>query len=133
MCSSDLAIAGMDAYELSVEPIQQLNTSSFNDVSYDVVIEANETNGEVMVWETTADQNESSVTIETDPSYVEDRATVRIRHPDRESPHDLKYTVDIDLANETVTDVTDWDEIRQESTSVNATRELNTTVVASRP
>ena len=121
------ALTGMDTYELSVEPIQQLNTSASNQVSYDVVVESNETNGGVIIWETTDDQNDGSVTIENDPSYVEDRATVRIRQSEADSSHDLKYTVDVDLANETVTDITDWDEIRQESSSVNVTRELNTT------
>ncbi|WP_254764153.1 hypothetical protein [Natrinema marinum] len=125
------ALDGMDTYKLSVEPIQQLNFSSSNTQSYDVAIESNETNGEMTIVNTTDDHGDGSVTIERSPSYVEDRAVVRVRNPDEDSPHDLRYTVDIDLVNRTVTDITDWNEIRQGSSLTNATYELNTTETAS--
>ncbi|WP_317175827.1 hypothetical protein [Halomontanus rarus] len=115
------ALDEMDTYELSVEPIQRLDTSSFSQESYDVVVESNETNGEVTIGKTTDDHGDGSVTIERNPRYVEDRAVVRIRHSGENPPGDLKYTVDIDLVNETVTDITNWDEIRQESSSANVT------------
>jgi hypothetical protein len=40
-------------------------------------------------------------------SYVEDEAVVWVSPPDREDPW---YSVTVDLANRTVTDITDWND-----------------------
>ena len=126
------SVETMGGYELSVEPIQKLDTSASSQQSYDVVIDGNQTSDEFTIVGTdTDDQEDGAVTIERDPSYVEDRAVVRIRQPGEDERSDLKYTVDVDLANDTVTGITDWEEIRRDSTSINMTGELNMTVTSS--
>ncbi|SFS54206.1 hypothetical protein [Halostagnicola kamekurae] len=110
------ALEEMDRYELSVEPVQKLNLSASSVQSYDTVIGVNETkdttaSSNMTIVNTTDDHSDESVIIGRSPSYVEDRAVVRIRHPGEDSPHDLKYTVDIDLADRTVTDITDWNDV----------------------
>ncbi|ELY63152.1 hypothetical protein [Natrinema versiforme] len=115
----------MDTYELSVEPIRKLSVDAFSQESYDVAGGLNETNNGTVIIGTTDDGGDGSITVERDPSYVQDRANVRIRQPNASDRHELQYTVDIDVANGTVTDITDWDDIRQESPTVTMTGELN--------
>jgi hypothetical protein len=47
------------------------------------------------------------VTVDRSPSYVEDVAVVWVTPPDQEDP---RYSVTVDLTNETVTDITDWND-----------------------
>ncbi|ELZ04848.1 hypothetical protein C481_03677 [Natrialba asiatica DSM 12278] len=127
------ALDGMDEYELSVEPVQQLNASASDQRSFDVVTQPNGTNGELAIRDnTTNDQGDGLVTIERDSNYVEDRAVVHVRQSGATDRHNLKYTVDVDLANSTVTGVTDWENVRQDSATVDVTGKLNTTEIVDR-
>jgi hypothetical protein len=122
------ALSEMDSYELSVDSIQQLNASAFNQVSYDSNM-SHGTSDEITIVETSEEEDNGSITITREPSYVEDRAVVRIRQPDAPQSEDLKYSVDVDLVTGTVTDITDWDAIRQKSSTVTATGKLNVTKI----
>ncbi|WP_254831263.1 hypothetical protein [Haloglomus salinum] len=114
------ALASMGEYELTVEPVRGLNLSASSQRSYDVRIDSNQTSGEFTITDTGTDNREDgSVTVKREPRYVEDQAVVRIRQPRDDGRDSLKYSVSIDLTNGTVTDVTDWDSIRQNSTSTN--------------
>ena len=116
----------MPAYNLSVEPIQQLNATAVDQISLDNADP--DDSGEFTV-ESTGDSDEGSVTIVRDPTYVDGRAVVRVRRPDMTHPADLKYTVDVNLTSETVTDIRDWDAIRREPESTSESRELNGTTI----
>lgn len=120
------ALSEMDSYTISVDPIQQLNASAFNQVSYDSNT-SHETNNGITIIETSEKEDHGSVTITREPNYVEGHAVVRIRQPDAPQSEDLEYSVDVDLVNGTVTDITDWDAIRQKSSTVTATEKLNVT------
>ncbi|MFD1587650.1 hypothetical protein ACFR9U_11695 [Halorientalis brevis] len=121
------------AYELTVKPIQKLNVSSVSQRRYTTVVEINQTGDEFTVRETALERNDSgTVTIERDPTYVEDRASVRIRQPGVDDSRELKYTVTVDLANGSVTDVTDWETTRRNAASATVTRTSNVTDVAIR-
>jgi len=123
----------LGAYELTVQPIQKLNVSSVSQSRYTTVAEINQTGDEFTVRETSLERNDSgTVTIERDPTYVEDRASVRIRQPGVDDSRELKYSVTVDLANGSVTDVTDWDAIRRTAPSATVTRTSNATDVAIR-
>jgi len=122
------ALSEMNSYVLSVEPIQQLNASTFNHISYDSNT-SHETSDGITIIETSEADDDGSVTITREPSYVENRVVVRIRQPDAPQSEDLQYSVDVDLENETVTDITDWNAIRQESSTVTTTNGLNVTTI----
>ncbi|WP_202614421.1 hypothetical protein [Halostella litorea] len=111
-------LAELDGYELAVEPVQRLEADQVS--SYDVTLEAdgNATAGEtdVFVANATAEDRDGTVVVERDPSYAEDRAVVRVQQPDAAEGERLRYSVDVDLANDTVTDVTDWTAVGEEST-----------------
>ena len=49
-----------------------------------------------------------TVTIDRDPKYVEDEAVVRIRDP---ATDEMYYSATVDLENETVTEITEWDTV----------------------
>ncbi|WP_276274111.1 hypothetical protein [Haloarcula litorea] len=115
-----LALDGMDAYELSVEPVYRVNRTASTRRTFEIRTDSNRTDGvfrgEVVDDETgTGDSDGGTVTVERAPDHVDDRAVVRVRDPDRGDRHDLRYTVDVNLANGTVTGITDWAAIRRES------------------
>lgn len=123
-------IESIGEYELVVEPVQQLNLSSNQVGQYNTTITVeNETDGEftIATENTTSESQDESVTLvrKSETSYVEDRATVRIRQPSQSDRDALKYTIDVDLANGTIIDITDWDDMRENSPSVNVTEEMN--------
>ena len=122
------ALSEMDSYTLSVDPIQQLNASAFNQVSYDTNT-SHETSDGITIVKMSEEEESGSVTIEREPNFAEDRATVQIHQPDAPPSDDLKYSVDVDLKNNTVTDMTDWDAIRQEAPTVTATETFNVTAI----
>ncbi|QIB74317.1 hypothetical protein G3I44_08500 [Halogeometricum borinquense] len=107
----------MDEYTLAVDPVQKINASSTSETS-GTISQINgsdtETGSELTVQTGNMSvENESSVVIQRESSYVEDQAVVRVRQPNEPELQELKYSIDIDLANGTVTDITDWDKIRQ--------------------
>ena len=123
------ALAEIDSYTLSVDPIQKLNASAFNQVSYDSNM-SHESGDSITIVETSEEkENSGSVTIEREPNYAEDRATVQICQPDAPPSDDLKYSVDVDLENDTITDITDWEAISQEAPTVTTAETFNVTVV----
>ena len=125
----------MSAYELSVEPVQRINVTGLEQASLDAVNKSDQTD-DVVQYEladngtVTEDQGGGTVTVNREPRYAEDRAVVRIRQPGEDCHHDLKYTINVDLASGTVTGITDWDEIRQSSSPVTMTGTRNTTETA---
>ncbi|WP_121821894.1 hypothetical protein [Halostella salina] len=118
----------LDGYELGVDPVYRVTADRMR--SYNVTIDADGvTNGSgnqtyVFTGNVSAEDRDDAVVVERDPSYVEDRAVVRVRQPSADERRDLRYSVDVDLANGTVTGITDWAAIREDSTvevSANAT------------
>ena len=111
----------MNRTEFSVDPIQKLDTTAIN-LSGNVT--PGHTSGNVSVYRfetNTSDSREGSVVVDRDPSYVEGRADVRISDPTADPETWLQYSVTVDLANETVTDTTDWVAIRESAPSVPGT------------
>ena len=108
-------------YTLDVDAIQQVETTAMQISN----ITQTSNSGNVSVYtfneaetEETAD---GSVVVDREPTYVPNEAVVRLRDPTASERTDLKYSVDVDLTNETVTDVTDWTEIRQNAPTINGT------------
>ena len=121
-------IEPMAEYELVVEPVQELNVSSAQLGHYNttVAVEGEEASEFTVTTEnTTTEDQEGSVTLVREPrtSFVEDRAVVRIRQPGESERQGLRYTVDVDLSNGNVTGITDWDEIRHHSNSIDVAEE----------
>jgi len=108
------ALEDMDEYELIVEPIHKIDELKTTQISGEVST-VNESEGisKINLTGDSLSERDDAVVVQRDPSYVDDEAVVRISHPDEDEPTDLKYSVSIDLATETVTDITDWEEIRQ--------------------
>ena len=106
-------------YTLDVDAIQQVETTAMQ-VSGNVTERTESGNVTVIRYEAeeTADD---SVVVDREPTYVPNEAVVRLRDPTASERTDLKYSVDVDLTNETVTDVTDWTEIRQHAPTINGT------------
>lgn len=125
------AVGEMAAVELTVEPIRKLNTSSFAAKRYNVSLDAGD--GDTVTGDTfTIELNDSgmedgSVTIDRTPEFVDDRAVVEVRDPTEEPPQSLEYTVRVDTANGTVTDVTDWEHVRENASTVPFSTPNNTT------
>ena len=106
-------------YTLDVDAIQRLDTTAMQ-VSGNVTERTESGNVTVIRYEAeeTADD---SVVVDREPTYVPNEAVVRLRDPTASERTELKYSVDVDLTNETVTDVTDWAEIRQHAPTINGT------------
>lgn len=106
-------------YTLDVDAIQQVETTAMQ-VSGNVTERTESGNVTVIRYEAeeTADD---SVVVDREPTYVPNEAVVRLRDPTASERTELKYSVDVDLTNETVTDVTDWAEIRQHAPTINGT------------
>lgn len=98
--------------ELTVDPVKRIEA---NAIQFNVsVTTENESRGVtvVEVENESMDTGESGVVIDREPSYVDDRAVVRISDAEKEGRSALQYSVRVDLANETVTEITNWTAIR---------------------
>jgi hypothetical protein len=122
----------VDGYEFVVEPIRKIESSEMSQQRYNTTF-AIEPEGEgnvtITAWNTTTETENESVRLVRDPSYVEEQVSVRVHRPSDPGRRSLKHTMTVDLANKTVTDITDWVEIRQNSPSVNVTERLNESTV----
>ena len=103
------ALARLDDYDLSVEPIRELSTQNVVGVTVEQSNESNWTNDSAetrtfTVTNVTYANESGSVVVQRDPKYVPDRAAVEIRGSDGEQ----RYTVYVDLANRTVVDIGNW-------------------------
>ncbi|WP_323192120.1 hypothetical protein [Halostella sp. PRR32] len=103
----------LSEYELGVDPIHEIDSDSMSVVSVD--LNESKDDGEYDFVAVSQENENRSVVVERDPEYVADRAVVRVRQPSDPKHEGLKYSVKVDLANETVTGITDWDEIREDS------------------
>ncbi|WP_238593273.1 hypothetical protein [Natronobacterium lacisalsi] len=103
------ALADVEQYEMTVEPIQQISADAMETTTLSGLNETSTDNGtETATFSiSTGGQNES-VTIDRDPTYLEDEATVRVVHPGEDETY---YSITVDLETETVTDITDWTDI----------------------
>lgn len=104
-------LASVDQYGLRVEPIQRINASSIEVTTGEFERVGQAGANESSTFRVTVRDSESgddSVTVDRDPSYVEDRASVRIQGP----AGDLQLSVTIDLTTDAVVSLTDWREIR---------------------
>jgi len=100
-------LAEMSGFELAVEPIVRIDDDAIQATNVDSdSVETNDTtSGKIHQFErenTSVQQQGNSVTIHRNRSYVADRAVVRIREPNTD---EVRYTVRVDLANGTVTDL----------------------------
>ncbi|NEU55674.1 hypothetical protein [Halorussus sp. MSC15.2] len=95
-------------YELGVELIERINASSGRRVTGDAGqnLSLDESGTATFTVEnvTTAD-GDDSVTIDRDLSSAEQRVTVTVRRP---ADGELRYSITVDLADETVVEITDW-------------------------
>lgn len=101
----------VDDAEFAVEPVENVPSEELQTDT--VRLDASEANGTVasggtvQVVNVTVDESGDSATIDREPTSVEDRAVVQIDAADQ---GDSRYWVDVDLADGTVTDVTDWND-----------------------
>lgn len=111
----------MGAYELVVEPIPKLGTTDEDVTVYNVTRVGNgsaESATFRVVGEagdgsaSTGSRGDDSVTLRRDRTYVEDRASVGVRDP---TTGEETYSVTVDLRTETVTRITDWDAVGENS------------------
>ena len=108
-------------YTLDVDAIQQVETTAM-EISGNITERTESGNVTVIRYETDAEETaDDSVVVDREPTYVPNEAVVRLRDPTASERTDLKYSVDVDLTNETVTDGTDWAEIRQHAPTINGT------------
>ena len=111
----------MNRVEFSVDPIYKLDMRAV-DLSGNVTSVNMSRNVSVYRVETNkSDSRERSVVVDREPSYVEDRADVRISDPTEDPETQLKYSVTVDLTNETVIDTTDWVTLRESAPTVTGT------------
>jgi hypothetical protein len=108
--------------ELTVDPVKRIEA---NAIQFNVsVTTENESRGVtvVEVENGSMDTGEHGVVIDREPSYVDGRAVVRISDPAKEKQAALQYSVRVDLANETVTEITNWTAIRADAPAVAGTK-----------
>ena len=117
------AVNDVAAPGLTVEPIRKLNAS--RTISRNVSVVAGDgdspavdaADGDTFVVELDdTDGGNGAVMVSRTPDYVADLAVVRVRDRAADPSTDLQYTVRVDLANGTVTDVTDWTRLRGNTT-----------------
>lgn len=109
------ALDDLDGYELTVEPVHKLTADSMvtenfttaNDSTSSDFVSNNETEDEEATYTFSVESEEGNVTVNRDPTYVENEVVVWIRHPVAD---DVYYTVDVDLENSTVVEITEWDD-----------------------
>lgn len=118
-------VTSIDGYRVSVTGIRKINASAFETESLNMT-ETERVSGEYdfVIWTngTSSEDSNGAVTIQREPNYVEDRASVRLYEGAADGEDELKYTVDVDLANETVTDVTDWGRVRDNAETITVSR-----------
>lgn len=107
-------LASLENYEVTIEPIRRLNMTSMQVASFNAtkVNDSGDGGSVFKITNVSSEHEDGTVVVQRDPQYVEDRAVVRIRQPGAPERQALKYTVRVDLANDTVTGITDWEEIR---------------------
>ena len=93
-------------YDLRVEPIRRLQSDHAITGSVDVNNSTSqETNDSAVTYEfETVERGGDSVTVNRDPTFVEEEVVVAVHRPGDE---DAVFDVHVDLENETVTDVED--------------------------
>ena len=115
-------LAKVERYELTVEPIRKLTVDDVHSVNATLqnsTTSAGEAHAgdytftvsvENQSTSTFASENRTgSVSVDREPSYVENAVSVRIGDP---TGADIYYAVTVDLENGTVVDVTDWSTLR---------------------
>lgn len=112
------ALENLDEYEFIVDPIYKVEDTSPTQIpgNYSTV-DQSEGTFKVNITNDALTERDKNV-VNRDPSYVQEEAVGRVRHPNEDDPADLRYTVSIDLANETVDDITDWEAIREDTTTL---------------
>ncbi|WP_253738480.1 hypothetical protein [Halohasta salina] len=111
-------VGELDRVEFSVDPIYKLDTT---EVDRSGNITSVNTSGNVSVYRfqtNRADSKEGSVVVDREAAYVEGRADVRISDPTDGAEEQLKYSVTVDLTNETVVDATDWVALRESAPTI---------------
>ncbi|WP_135363989.1 hypothetical protein [Halosimplex halophilum] len=103
------ALAAMDGYELAVEPIRKLTVGSAARVNA-TAWSVNGSDGvRTFRVENVTGGSDGSVVVGRSRDYVDGAASVEIR---RSPSGELAYRARVDLANGTVTGVTDWAAVR---------------------
>ena len=106
------ALSRMENPALTVEPIRKLTVEESVQFTAEPVDGLNVTSAdaETQVYRMrneTVGNESGTVVVERDPDYADDEATVEVRTGDDE----LRYSVHVDVVNETVVGITDWEDI----------------------
>lgn len=109
-------LADAEGYELAVDPVRKLDLGSVNRTDASLS-EADGTNASYTIETVTSDGEGGTLVVQRNSSYAADRAVVRVYRPSDDSRDEQKYSIDVDLANGTVTDITDWDALRREASA----------------
>jgi hypothetical protein len=104
------ALEDLPQYVVTVEPIQKLTADSAQTGNLTIAntstdIETAEGEQTFTGWVEESDETDT-VTIDRNAEFVEDEAVVRITDPATDESY---YSITVDLENETVTDITEWD------------------------
>jgi len=103
-------LAGVDEYDIAVEPIQKLDTTTAVDIGASQRSETTEDNSTQIKFNVSEVETESggdAVRVDREPSYVEDEANVRVYGPGG----DRQYSLVVDLQADAVVDLIDWDDV----------------------
>ncbi|GGN22203.1 hypothetical protein GCM10009021_24600 [Halarchaeum nitratireducens] len=123
-------LAALENYTVTVKPIHELTLPSEQAGRYNATEtdESADTGDVFTIATVTSDDGDGTVVVHREPAYVTDRAVVQIRQPNAPQRHELAYSVRVDLANGTVTMVTDWEAIRANSPAVGSRGVQNATI-----
>jgi len=107
------AVASLDDPALAVEPVVEIRASSFRTVEIDGTatdVDASGANGAetyaFTVNASSVEQDDGTVVVDRTQEYVDGVASVRLSD---ERSGETRYTIRVDLAAGTVTDVTNWE------------------------
>lgn len=125
------ALASLENYTVTVDPIREITVSAEPTGRYNATTDGSVDTGETFtISNATGDNEDGAVVARREPTYVADRAVVQIRQPSEPQRHELKYSVRVDLANGTVSAITDWEAIRTDSPGADSGGEQNTTTLS---
>lgn len=107
----------MDSYTITVAPVSKVTTGHFTNIE-----STNSTDGMTFTAQVDAEINETEdgavIRRNVQDDYVDDRAVIFADHPETD---ELKYSIKVDLANNSVISVVDQEALRRNSPLTNST------------
>ncbi|WP_238593413.1 hypothetical protein [Natronobacterium lacisalsi] len=103
------ALADVEQYKMSVNPIQKISADAMQTTTISGLNETSTNNStETTTFSVSTEGQNKSVTIDREPTYLEDEVSVRVLDPSSDETH---YSITVNLETETVTGITDWTDL----------------------